>query len=1290
MKKTIFSKLSSAILGMALLFITSMGANAQTWKTPLELGGNYNNQSMRETFFISPSQGWAVGVNGIIRTTNNGGITWTAQTSGTNQTLNSVFFTSSTQGWAVGVNGIIRTTSNGGITWTAQASGTTQTLSSVYFTSATQGWVVGDGDWMLGKFSAILTTINGGATWTAQTSGTTQNLSSVYFTSATQGWAVGQGGTILTTSNSGTTWTAQTSGTYQELSSVYFNSATQGWAVSLGNEILTTNNGGATWSVQTSAATLGLYSIKFTSASQGWAVGGDGTILTTNNGGATWTSQTSGTKQILYSVYFTSPTQGWAVGDGGITLTTSNAGATWTAQLFGSSQFLLSVYFTSATQGWVVGSAGTILVTSNGGTVWTPQISGTTQHLNSVNFTSATQGWVVGNGGTILTTTNGGVTWNTQISGTTQRLASVYLTSSTKGWAVGDGGTILTTSNGGITWTAQTSGTTNNLNSVYFTSATQGWAAGVGGTILSTNNGGATWTAQTSGTTQILRSVYFISATQGWVVGNSGTILTTSNGGTTWTAQTSLTSQVLLSVYFTSFTQGWAVGGSGTILTTSNGGTTWTVQNSGTTRNLYSVYSTSPTRSWAVGDIGTILLYDAPPPPSTWNGTTWSPSAPDATTNAIINGNYSTLENGIFTAKDLTINAGQTLTIASGTTLAVSGNLINNGKIIRCGTLTVTGTTSGTGTVETSKYKIDPQTVLCTPAGTFSVPVKTVGNISSGLIALDFDLLYDDTKVTPTGTATVGPVATTFATFDLNSSTPGKVGIGLYLNGAPANTFFSGDGVVINVNFRINTGVAPNQALSSFSTSDLIESKLFTSNVVCPVVPGAFNFTRAFNGQIQYRETATKKISGVTGQNPTTITPYSTTDATGIALTSPSLDANGLFTVPDATLKSLTFSRDVLGDASVAFASCANITTVINAADRTTAAQIANGVVTAPTIFQLLAADVNLDGRVTSGDAALISSRGLNQYNCEFPQSWNYEADANGILSAKVPYAKSKDWLFVDATLLATTPFTTATRFKVPAVPAYLPVSADLSTCGTTTVDQTYHAVLLGDVNSSWLATNGATLRTEKPSNVLVLSLKDISANDQYVAIPVSYESNGPSAGIDFAWDYDRSKFNVTGYDIAQPISNKMASLSNNVPSAQRLMATTYVLKDLVETKEPIAYIYLAKNSGTAITKDDFNSLLAVVNGEVSSLRVEESEAVTGVQDLETGSLSLYPNPASKTIYIQGLQGTANIEIHTATGQLQQSGTSNGSIDLSNLEKGVYFVKVSNPYSSKVHKVVVE
>src|SRR4051812_15897503 len=68
--------------------------------------------------------------------------TWTGQTSGTTNHLMSVFFTSSTQGWAVGSNGTILTTTNGGVNWSPQVSGTTANFYSVHFASASQGWAV--------------------------------------------------------------------------------------------------------------------------------------------------------------------------------------------------------------------------------------------------------------------------------------------------------------------------------------------------------------------------------------------------------------------------------------------------------------------------------------------------------------------------------------------------------------------------------------------------------------------------------------------------------------------------------------------------------------------------------------------------------------------------------------------------------------------------------------------------------------------------------------------------------------------------------------------------------------------------------------------------------------------------------------------------------------------------------------------------------------------------------------------------------------------------------------------
>ncbi|MGN6645520.1 MAG: PKD-like domain-containing protein [Cytophaga sp.] len=86
---------------------------------------------------------------------------------------------------------------------------------------------------------------------------------------------------------------------------------------------------------------------------------------------------------------------------------------------------------------------------------------------------------------------------------------------------------------------------------------------------------------------------------------------------------------------------------------------------------------------------------------TTWNGTTWSNGAPNATTDAILDANYTTTAAETFAAYNLTVNAGSTFTLAGTASVTVNGNLINNGVINQKCTagLTVKGTTSGNAVV---------------------------------------------------------------------------------------------------------------------------------------------------------------------------------------------------------------------------------------------------------------------------------------------------------------------------------------------------------------------------------------------------------------------------------------------------------------------------------------------------------------------------------------------------------------------------------------------------------------
>jgi len=132
----------------------------------------------------------AVGSNGTIIITSNGGLTWTSQSSGISNYLFSIYFVDSNTGWIAGSDGILLKTIDGGSTWITQSSGTNAWLRSIYFKDNNTGWTVGND-------GIILMTEDGGDIWSGCRSFTNNTLNSVMFADDTTGWVVGETGTVL-------------------------------------------------------------------------------------------------------------------------------------------------------------------------------------------------------------------------------------------------------------------------------------------------------------------------------------------------------------------------------------------------------------------------------------------------------------------------------------------------------------------------------------------------------------------------------------------------------------------------------------------------------------------------------------------------------------------------------------------------------------------------------------------------------------------------------------------------------------------------------------------------------------------------------------------------------------------------------------------------------------------------------------------------------------------------------------------------------------------------------------
>ena len=270
--------------------------------------------SLLGVHFIDMNRGWAVGNNGILTTTTDGGATWSVGSVGAAVVMRDVHFVDSNHGWAVGNGGSIRATNNGGTTWTALSSGTTESLFDIYFVDADNGWVVGDN-------GTVIRTTDGGTTWNTTSSGTTSDLRGIHFSGPGRpGWAIGQDGTIIKALSNGGSWTAQTSTTTATLNNVHFIDANRGWVVGDNGTILATTNRGTDWNALDSDTTVPLNNVHFTNSDQGWVAGAGGTVLVTNNGGVTWCSQSTLVNESLFGIDFVSSDDGWAVGNNGTIL----------------------------------------------------------------------------------------------------------------------------------------------------------------------------------------------------------------------------------------------------------------------------------------------------------------------------------------------------------------------------------------------------------------------------------------------------------------------------------------------------------------------------------------------------------------------------------------------------------------------------------------------------------------------------------------------------------------------------------------------------------------------------------------------------------------------------------------------------------------------------------------------------------------------------------------------------------------------------------------------------------
>jgi photosystem II stability/assembly factor-like uncharacterized protein len=295
------------------------------WETQFT---GYFNTLHGVTFYKNTDIGIAVGDQGRILKTIDGGYFWWSVYMNTERSFNVVKFLDSNNILASGYLGYFAKSTNSGETFTNLITPTSMQVNGMSFINSTTGFVTG--------YSGLfMKTTNAGTSWAI--SWLPYTMHDIYMFDATTGIVCGSGGNILKTTNGGVNWTARYVQPlqYNDLNGIAFLNATTGIMVGTSGTIIKTTDKGDHWipadPVQHTTNTL--FRVSYPAPNRITTVGGAGTVLTSTDGGSNFEFQNSGTFNILYAVHFRDANHGCIVGESGIILTTTDGGSVFVSNI---------------------------------------------------------------------------------------------------------------------------------------------------------------------------------------------------------------------------------------------------------------------------------------------------------------------------------------------------------------------------------------------------------------------------------------------------------------------------------------------------------------------------------------------------------------------------------------------------------------------------------------------------------------------------------------------------------------------------------------------------------------------------------------------------------------------------------------------------------------------------------------------------------------------------------------------------------------------------------------------
>lgn len=411
---------------------------------------------------------------------------WDTLWIGADVPLYSMCFADTMNGWAVGEQGTIMKTTNGGLNWNRIYRDSSITLKYVTAVDSLRIYALADQN-------KILNSTDGGKTWNGKSVNTSFFFPKAVFLDKDIGFLTANSGLPLKTVDGGITWNEQGKNIEGSIRKVNFVSVTTGWVLASGR-VFKSLDGGITWQVQDSIKLSNIISLEMIDSLNGWAMGNK-TAYRTSDGGITWNigfsdSSISSYRGInFYDRRLGVISEARQNNNDALNYVTIDSGRTWTAYKMPESVSSYSkVQFSDYQHGWLIEQGG-VWNTLDTGKTWKKIYSDSTYYIPwGFDFIDSLHGWYVSN--KVRFTTDGGKTWNSSPLPYYDQIEDLHFISLQNGYAVGYDGSIFSTTDGGWTWQSdfhRSSVPLFSISEVHYNDVSHLWVGGDSFVIEYTN-----------------------------------------------------------------------------------------------------------------------------------------------------------------------------------------------------------------------------------------------------------------------------------------------------------------------------------------------------------------------------------------------------------------------------------------------------------------------------------------------------------------------------------------------------------------------------------------------------------------------------------------------------------------------------------------------------------------------------------------------------------------------------------------------------------------------------------